>query len=113
MPTETIRVKWEVDVEVELGTLDRDVAQQVADDYFQDRIANGGGLTACVFSVNGTKVDLADPVSHEILLAQTASKVLDEFQEIEDSGDRGDFGMASKSSIIALKRLIKQTLEDK
>ncbi|QYW06432.1 hypothetical protein uan_020 [Pseudomonas phage UAntarctica] len=110
--TETVRVKWELDVEVELGTLDRDVAQRVANEYFQYRIAVGEIDTACTFLVNGRQVDLADKPSPYRVLAEQAEQVLAEFQEIEDSGDRGDFGMASKSSIIALKRLIAEAKGD-
>lgn len=106
--TETVRVTWTTDVEVPLGILDRVIAQSVAADYFQPRIANGEPDSACVFKVDGREVDLAAPVSVESGLADAAQKVLDEFQAIEDSGD---FGLYKMSSTTALKRLIKQTLE--
>lgn len=109
--TETIRVTWTTDVEVPLGTLDREIAQSVAEGYFQPRIANGEPDSACVFKVAGREVDLSVPVSVERDLAEAAAKVLEEFQEIEDSGDRGNFGMDSKSSVIALKRLINLVKE--
>ena len=112
MDTETVRVTWTTDIEVKLGTLDREIAQSVAEGYFQPRIANGEPDSACVFKVNGREVDLATPVTPERDLADTAQKVLDEFQAIEDSGDRGDFGLYKMSSVIALKRLIAKAQED-
>lgn len=111
MDTETVRVTWTTDVEVRLGTLDRDIAQSVAEGYFQPRIANGEPDSACVFNVNGREVDLAIPVSVERDLADAAQKVLDELFAVEDSGDHGDFGIYKMSSVIALKRLINLAQE--
>ena len=109
--SETLRVTWTVDVDVPVGTLDREVAAQVAATYFQTRIASGEPDTACTFTVDGRWVDLSLPASNERDLAEAAEKVLDEFQSIEDSGDRGSFGMLDKSSVIALRRLIRLTKE--
>lgn len=111
--TETLRVSWAVDIEVPLGTLDRDVALLIADKYFQQRIAEGEVDSACVFKVDGREVDLAIKHSPQMALAEAAARVLDEFQAIEDSGDVGlTLDMDGKSSIIALKRLIKQVKEE-
>ena len=106
MDTRTVRVTWTTDAEVKLDTLDREIAQSVAEGYFQPRIANGEPDSACVFKVDGREVDLAIPVSPERDLAEAAEKLIEDFQNIEDSGDCGDFGMRKMPSVLALKRLI-------
>ena len=111
MDTETVRVTWTTDVEVKLGTLDRDIAQSVAEGYFQPRIANGEPDSACVFKVDGREVDLSTPRTLQLDLAEASERVLAEFQSIEDSGDRGDFGIYKLSSVIALNSLIAKAQE--
>lgn len=74
MDTETVRVTWTTDVEVKLGTLDRDIAQSVAEGYFQPRIANGEPDSACVFKVDGREVDLSTPRTLQLDLAEASER---------------------------------------
>lgn len=109
--TFTVSVTWRVDVEVPLGTTDREIAQQVAETYFQPRIAAGEPDTACLFDVGSVLVDLSDTSTPLAELANAAQKVLDQFQSAEDSGDRGSFGMDEDPAVIALRRLIKEATQ--
>ena len=83
--TETIRVTWVVDIEVPQGTGDREVAQEVAETYFQDRIAGGQADTACIFTVQRegvtTLVDLSKQQTEVRILAWAAKKGLDAKEE--------------------------------
>lgn len=106
--THTVRVKWEIDVEVPLGTTDWEIAMQTAEKYFQPRIPAGEPDTACVFEVGGQQIDLSAKISPELELAHAAEKVLEEFRAIEDSGDKGTFGMDENPSIITLRKLISE-----
>lgn len=103
--THTVRVKWEVDVEVPLGTTDWEIAMQTAEKYFQPRIPSGERDTACVFDVGGSPIDLSNKISPELELAYAAQKVLD---ELEGNMDRG---IDHIPSVITLRKLIREAGE--
>lgn len=70
--SQTVKVVWEIVVEVVDGATMRDVVQGVVDANFQERIAAGEPDTACVFTVCYPEghahygfdltVDLSEPV---------------------------------------------------
>lgn len=66
--TQSYRVTWSVDVELEGDH--KDAAQAVAQQYFQARIAEGEHGSACAFEVTG-----ADGVMVEIDLAPSLSEL--------------------------------------
>lgn len=49
--SQTVKVVWEIDAELNEGESTLDVVQRIADDHFQSRIVNGEPGTACVFNV--------------------------------------------------------------
>lgn len=104
MDTETVRVKWEVDVEVDKRMSPREIAQHVAETYFQERIFRGEPEMACVFEVGGSDVDLSDPEDACADLAQAATRALRDLSERIP-------GVEEIASVKALQRLIDRAGE--
>lgn len=103
--THTVRVKWQVDVEVPMGTTDWAIAMQTAEKYFQPRIPSGEQDSACVFEVGGQQIDLSAKISPELELAHAAKKFIDEVEQ-DHPGNLDNW-----PSVITLRKLINEAGE--
>lgn len=114
-PVESVRITWQVDHQVPKKSSDLEIAKQVAEAYFQDRIAKGEADTACVFTVmrdgHTSQVDLSERLTEVQVLARAAKKVLDQYQQLSDSGDAGSLRIEDRSDVIVLRRLIDEAEE--